>query len=75
VKTAEDAALGDAITHWGKLADDEEAAAAWEVKMGRNPVSFRNRVATYRRTVESLRLQVSTGIWHCVCYLLPQGTR
>jgi len=70
-----DTTLDGAIAHWGKLADDEEVAAAWEVKMGRNPVSFRNRVATYRRTVEALRLQVQNGIWHCVCCLSPQGTR
>lgn len=60
------------IRHCESLAAGEDEAAAWEIKMGRFFVeTYRNRAQMHRRTAESFRLEISTGLYHCVCCLKP----
>lgn len=63
----------ESIAHWEKLATEADAFAAYEESRGSSGAAYRENARTYRRTAESLRLQESTGLWHCVCCLKPKG--
>ena len=68
----------DHIKHWEALAVAAENEAARDRAAGRDlsqpgqsPGDHRAR--SYRRLVEALRLEASTGIHHCSCCLKPTG--
>lgn len=57
------ASLEESAAHWERLADDEPSDSCG-----------RERAKLYRRTAESLRMQMRDGIARCACCLLPLGT-
>lgn len=63
--------LERAIESWGRLADEEAARPSWDKYSIKEQCEYRARV--YRRTVESLRIELATGVAHCSCCLKPLG--
>ena len=59
--------------HWAALAVEADAWASYLESRGEHGGSYRNKAATYRRTVEALDLEAATGEPHCVCCLKPMG--
>lgn len=35
--------------------------------------AFATRAALYRRTAQSIRKEIATGVVHCVCCLVPEA--
>lgn len=66
----------EAADHWDALAGYNEEMAAWERDQGldlsppgQSPGD--HRAKTYRACAASMRLQVETGVGHCLCHLKP----
>jgi hypothetical protein len=62
--------LAESIEHWLKLATDDERQAAWDRDRGidlSKPGSSAgdHRARMYRRTAETLQLELATGRPHC----------
>lgn len=64
--------LSEAAAHWDKLAEEQDSIAA-EGNPLDCPDTCAERAKMYRRTAESLRLQIATGVAHCACCLKPVG--
>lgn len=65
--------INEAIAGWEKLAREQDDAAAYEEGRGAFAGVHKNRAELYRRTAESLRLELATGDWHCACCLKRRG--
>lgn len=63
--------INEAIAGWEKLAVEQDEATAYEESRGQYAGVHKNRVELYRRTAESLRLELEKGEPHCVCCLKP----
>jgi len=63
----------DEIIHWAALAVEARERAAYEESRGSSGVAYRNKAETYDRTAKAMRLELLTGVWHCVCCLNPKG--
>lgn len=63
------------IQHWLSLAAEADSAGAYEEGRGSSGAAYRAKAETYRRTAESLRLEVATGKPHCVCCLKDKVSR
>lgn len=58
----------EAAAHWEQLADQEDEGGDREEARGSHAGAYRVRAATYRRTAQSIRLEIETGLPHCtVC--------
>ena len=66
-----DAETVEAIAHWERLADEKDAQADWDTKMGRDVTVGRRNANLYRMTAKAMRLGVETGKAHCACHALP----
>jgi hypothetical protein len=61
-----------AAEHWARLAGEEREQAVWDAAHGYGDVScYHARAETYDRCAESLRLESTTGLTHCMCHLRP----
>lgn len=64
----------EAASHWANIAQQERESAAWDEAHGHGPCpAHRERAKTYDRCAESLRLEASTGVPHCMCHLGPSS--
>ena len=63
--------LEAAAQRWDTLAAEAIEWGEYDAHMGPASHASAHRAETYKRTAESLRLQIETGEWHCVCCLKP----
>lgn len=62
--------LQESIDHWERQAAELERRISEGYSV--SPVVDQRKADTYRQTAQSLRLEQSTGIPHCVCHLQPR---
>jgi hypothetical protein len=66
------ALAAEAAQHWEYLAEQEDRMAEYTdqhaARLG-SSLAYRAKAETYRKTAASLRLEASTGEWHCSCCL------
>jgi len=67
------AASEEMAAHWDRLADTVLAKKALDSAHG-SVAAHDAKIRTYRRTAESIRLEIATGRAHCVCCLSPETT-
>ena len=61
----------DAIAHWERLADEQEARLEWD----RHTIESvaRNKAKIYRNAARALRLGAEHGVPYCACHLIPMS--
>lgn len=60
-----------AAAHWDALAKSERDMAEWDAARGRFVGAYIARAESAERCAESLWLEASTGVSHCMCHLKP----
>lgn len=58
-------ALQEAADHWESLAVSQEDMAEHDARLGHDVSAHHVRAESYRRTAESIRLELKTGRPHC----------
>jgi len=58
-----------AVDRLEALAAEQDAWADYLESRGEHAGAWREKARTARRAAESIRLEQSTGHWHCVCCL------
>jgi hypothetical protein len=65
----------ESAAHWNKLADDELRWASYEEGRGHYGGVHRNRAEMFRKTADSIELEIKTGKTHCTVCLGPHENR
>lgn len=73
MNSAVDNSVAFAAAHWDALAKSERDLADWDAKRGHFVGAYIERAKTYELCAESLWLEASTGIPHCMCHLKPRS--
>jgi len=65
-----------AANHWDALANEAESMAAWNRGRGLDlsapgKSAGDHRARTYRACAAVMRLEMETGVGHCMCHLKP----